>query len=158
MPSVVICCVMRKSEEALADADDRRNSLVDLSATMAPTFPRVHGINLDSQTRCQHYYGATDIVAIKMKCCGLYYACKDCHESLADHSTALWPEGAWNEPAVLCGACGAILTILQYMQSDSRSPACRAQFNPGCRNHNHFYFQVPQTTEAPSESTGRGHL
>jgi uncharacterized CHY-type Zn-finger protein len=48
---------------------------------------------------------------------------------------------------VLCGACGAILTILQYMRSDSRCPACRAHFNPGCRSHYHLYFQMPEVSE-----------
>jgi uncharacterized CHY-type Zn-finger protein len=107
----------------------------------------VLGVNLDSQTRCEHYHGATDIIAIKMKCCGLYYACTNCHAALADHPTALWPQDEWNQPAILCGACGATLTILQYLQSDSHCPACRAQFNPRCRNHYHLYFQVPPHPE-----------
>jgi len=109
---------------------------------MVPTLPNVHGVHLDSQTRCEHYHGPTDIIAIKMKCCGRYYACKDCHLTLADHPIAVWPEAEWDQPAVLCGACGAAITILQYMQSDSRCPVCRAQFNPGCRKHYHYYFQV----------------
>jgi uncharacterized CHY-type Zn-finger protein len=113
---------------------------------MALTSPGVRGVNLDSQTRCEHYHGPTDIIAIKMKCCGLYYACKDCHEMLADHPIAVWPESEWNQQAVLCGACGAMLTILQYMQSDSRCAACGAQFNPGCRSHYHLYFQIPQVS------------
>jgi uncharacterized CHY-type Zn-finger protein len=114
---------------------------------MVPTLPHVHGVNLDSQTRCEHYHGPTDVVAIKMKCCGLYYACKDCHEALADHPIAVWPESEWNQQAILCGACGAMLTILEYMQSESRCAACGAQFNPGCRNHYHLYFKTPQISE-----------
>jgi len=111
---------------------------------MALTPPDVCGLNLDSQTRCEHYHGPTDIIAIKMKCCGVYYACKDCHEALAGHQITLWPESEWAQQAVLCGACGATLTILQYMQSDSLCPACGAQFNPGCRKHYHFYFQAQE--------------
>ena len=114
---------------------------------MALTPASVRGVNLDSRTRCEHYHGPADIIAIKMKCCGLYYACKDCHEALAGHPIAVWPENEWNQHAVLCGACGAILTILQYMRSDSRCPACRAHFNPGCRSHYHLYFQMPQVSE-----------
>ena len=45
----------------------------------------VRGVNLDAQTRCAHFHGSTDIIAIKMKCCGEYYACKDCHIALAGH-------------------------------------------------------------------------
>ena len=109
----------------------------------------IRGIKLDPQSRCEHYHGPTDIVAIKMKCCGDYYACKDCHEALADHPIVVWPVAEWNEKAVLCGECGFELTIDQYMRCDFRCPACNAGFNPRCQNHYHCYFgsqeqQVPQ--------------
>jgi uncharacterized CHY-type Zn-finger protein len=130
---------------------------VEVTDTMALTLPHVHGLSLDSQTRCEHYHGPNDIVAIKMKCCGLYYACKDCHEALSGHPITVWPENEWNRQAVLCGACGVRLTILQYMQSDFVCPACQAQFNPGCRNHYHFYFQRPQIAELREVSRERGH-
>ena len=109
---------------------------------MASNLPDVRGINLDAHTRCKHYHGPTDIVAIKMKCCGVYYACKDCHAALANHRIEIWPEDEWSQKAILCGACGVELTIRQYMESESRCPACRAQFNPKCREHYHLYFQV----------------
>ncbi len=104
---------------------------------------KVRGINLDSQMRCAHYHGASDIVAIKMKCCGLYYACKDCHAELADHEIEVWPESQWNQQAILCGACKTELTIQQYVQDEWCCPVCHERFNPGCRNHYHFYFEVP---------------
>jgi uncharacterized CHY-type Zn-finger protein len=109
---------------------------------MLPTLPDVRGVSLDPQTRCAHYRGSTDIIAIKMKCCGVYYACKDCHSALADHEIEVWPQRDWGRQAVLCGACGTELTILQYMQSDNRCPTCGAAFNPRCRNHYHFYFEL----------------
>jgi uncharacterized CHY-type Zn-finger protein len=118
-----------------------------LMAQMTPTVRHVRGVNLDPQSRCEHYRGPYDIVAIKMKCCGVYYACKDCHAALADHETSVWPESQWDHEAILCGACGATLTILQYMQSGSRCATCGAQFNPGCRSHYHLYFQVPKVSE-----------
>src|ERR1700678_42456 len=111
---------------------------------MNQSLPDVRGVNVDRQTGCEHYRGSTDIIAIKMKCCGIYYACKDCHLALADHPIETWPASEWNQQAILCGACGSELTIIQYLQSDNRCPFCRAQFNPGCRNHYHFYFQVPE--------------
>lgn len=80
------------------------------------------------------------MIAIKMKCCGAYYACKECHEALADHPIEVWPRDAWDEPAVLCGVCGGELTIELYMSSGNRCPNCGTAFNPGCRNHYHFYF------------------
>ena|SRR5712691_9323618 len=109
---------------------------------MSQTLPDVRGVNLGPQTRCEHYPGPTDMVAIKMKCCGVYYACKDCHAALADHQIEVWPESEWNQRAILCGACGVELTIRQYMKSESRCHVCRAQFNPKCRDHYHFYFQA----------------
>jgi uncharacterized CHY-type Zn-finger protein len=110
---------------------------------MNPHLQNVRGVSLDAQTRCAHYHGPTDIIAIKMKCCGEFYACKDCHEALAGHEIAVWPENEWTEPAILCGACGALLTIDQYMKSGAQCPSCNAEFNSRCRNHYHFYFHTP---------------
>lgn len=104
---------------------------------------RVRGIDLDAQTRCAHYRSAQDILAIRMKCCGEYYACKDCHEALAGHPIEVWPRAEWNEKAVLCGACGAELTINEYLGCEYRCPECGAAFNPGCGRHAHFYFEAP---------------
>jgi uncharacterized CHY-type Zn-finger protein len=111
-----------------------------------PDLPsEVRGVDLDPQTRCRHYQGALDIIAIKTKCCGVYYACKDCHIELADHALFVWPRAQWDSKAVLCGACGAKLTINEYLHSGSRCPACGAGFNPDCRNHHHFYFEQDTT-------------
>jgi uncharacterized CHY-type Zn-finger protein len=101
----------------------------------------VRGIGLDPQTRCTHYNSPLDIIAIKLKCCGLYYACKDCHDILADHLIEVWPQGEWDQPAVLCGACNTELSIREYLDCGNVCPRCGAGFNPGCRNHYHFYFQ-----------------
>jgi uncharacterized CHY-type Zn-finger protein len=109
---------------------------------MLPPFPNVRGVNLDPQSRCQHYNGPTDINAIKMKCCGVYDACKDCRAAPPDLQIEVWPVIEWNQHAILCGACGRELSIRQYMQSDHRCRACGAPFNPGCRNHYHFYFEI----------------
>jgi uncharacterized CHY-type Zn-finger protein len=105
----------------------------------------VRGVDLDAQTRCGHYQGPTDIIAIKMKCCGVYYACKDCHEALAGHASKVWPRNEWEERAILCGACGVELSIQDYMQCESQCPACGAGFNPGCRHHYQFYFEAPDS-------------
>lgn len=101
----------------------------------------VRGVDLDPQTRCRHYHGKLDVVAIKMKCCGVYYACKDCHAALANHNIEVWPRPQWEEKAILCGVCGTELTIHEYLESGDHCPACHADFNPGCRNHHHFYFE-----------------
>lgn len=103
--------------------------------------PRVKGVNLVAETRCAHWHSPRDIIAIKMKCCGAYYACKDCHHELAGHAIVTWPRGEWDTRAVLCGACGTELTVRQYLDCENRCPNCAAEFNPGCREHHHFYFE-----------------
>ncbi len=105
--------------------------------------PPVRGIDLDPQTRCAHYHQPQDIIAIRMKCCDTWYACKDCHNALAGHDIQLWPHSEWDQLAVLCGACSTQLTIQQYMDCGNRCPACSAPFNPRCRNHYHLYFEMP---------------
>ena len=109
---------------------------------MSTSTAHVRGVGLDAQTRCQHHHGLTDVIAIKMKCCGLYYACKDCHIALADHAIEVWPQNEWTQAAILCGACGAELSIEQYMRSGYSCPACNAPFNPKCKKHYHYYFQI----------------
>ena len=103
--------------------------------------PLVHGVELDGETRCAHWHSKLDIIAIKMKCCGVYHACKDCHDALAGHDAAVWPRTEWDEKAVLCGACGTELSVRQYLDCGNVCPSCAAGFNPGCRNHYHFYFE-----------------
>jgi len=117
--------------------------------------PQVRGVGLDAQTRCGHYHGATDIIATKMKCCGEYYACKDCHIELAGHPIIVWPVSEWDCAAILCGACGAELTIREYMRCQSCCPQCGARFNPGCRKHYHFYFETRGRAEELQEQGGR---
>jgi uncharacterized CHY-type Zn-finger protein len=107
------------------------------------TRPPVRGTALDVATRCAHYASPLDIVAIRMKCCGVYYACKDCHEALAGHAIEVWPECEWDERAILCGACGTEMTIRHYLECGDACPSCGARFNPSCRDHYAFYFEAP---------------
>lgn len=104
--------------------------------------PRVRGIDVDAETRCAHYHSSRDIVAIRMKCCGEYFACRDCHDALAGHPLQAWPHAEWSRKAVLCGACGSELGIGEYLAGDSRCPNCDADFNPRCREHHRFYFEA----------------
>ena len=102
--------------------------------------PSVIGVAVDRETRCAHYHSPRDVVAIKMRCCGFWYACKDCHDSLAGHALVAWPREDWNERAVLCGACGAEMRIRDYLAAPDACPVCQTAFNPGCRDHHRFYF------------------
>jgi len=104
----------------------------------------VRGIGVDAQTRCAHYNSPVDVIAIKMKCCRAYFACKECHDALADHQLEPWPHDKQAERAVLCGVCGAELTIANYLESATHCPMCNASFNPRCREHHEYYFSAPQ--------------
>lgn len=100
----------------------------------------VYGIALDPMSRCEHYHGETDIVAIRMACCNRYFACIHCHNVLAEHPAEPWESEANHTFAVLCGSCGTELTVAEYVACDSHCPSCGREFNPRCRNHWHFYF------------------
>ena len=100
----------------------------------------VHGVGVDSQTRCVHWHGELDIVAIKFKCCGEWFPCYECHLAEAVHAASVWPADEHDAKAVLCGACGHQLTITEYLASNSACPKCGGKFNPACANHYHLYF------------------
>lgn len=99
----------------------------------------VGGLLVDSQTRCEHYHGPRDVIAIRFFCCGDWLPCHLCHEAVADHPAAAWPASSRDEEAVLCGVCGTRMRIDVYLEA-SGCGACGAPFNPGCRLHQHLYF------------------
>ncbi|MBJ39965.1 MAG: hypothetical protein CMD83_16130 [Gammaproteobacteria bacterium] len=100
----------------------------------------VHGRAVDPETRCAHWHSPLDIIAIRFACCERWYPCNDCHAELADHPPRVWPHTAFDERAVLCGACGHQLTVNEYLGCDSTCTRCGASFNPGCALHYHLYF------------------
>lgn len=102
----------------------------------------VRGVGVDGETRCAHYDAPRDVVAIKFACCGTYFPCFRCHEAVADHDAERRPRDAFDEAAVLCGACGAALSVREYLDADDACPHCGAGFNPGCANHYDRYFDV----------------
>jgi uncharacterized CHY-type Zn-finger protein len=110
-----------------------------------PARPRVYGATVDAHTRCEHYAGPTDIIAIKFRCCDRFYPCFRCHADAESHPAAQWAPTEWAERAILCGDCGQTLTIAAY-RSVSACPSCGSAFNDGCRLHAHLYFQVPPPT------------
>ena len=103
---------------------------------------QVLGHTIDAHTRCVHYGGATDIIALKFKCCGDFYPCYECHDEAVTHAIDRWSDADLHERAVLCGACSRQLTIAEYLHAD-RCPACDAAFNPGCKLHRDIYFDLP---------------
>ena len=116
------------------------------TASPAPgPLPPVRGVEVDSQTRCAHYRGPSDVIAMRFACCGEWFPCIDCHREVADHPVTVWPLTERDREAVLCGICGLRLTIVEYMGCDSTCPGCGAAFNPGCSNHWHYYFEPGAT-------------
>lgn len=101
----------------------------------------VRGVGVGPETRCQHYDGPRDVVAIRFACCETYYPCFRCHEAVADHDSAVWSAAAFDRRAVLCGTCETELRIDDYLGTTA-CPACGVAFNPGCRHHYHHYFDV----------------
>ncbi len=102
----------------------------------------VAGLDLDSETRCGHYAGPHDIIALKFKCCGDWYPCIHCHRALAGHDVVLWPVAERDQRAVLCGVCGHRLRIADYLDCASVCPCCTAVFNSGCALHHPLYFEM----------------
>ena len=103
---------------------------------------QVKGKAIDEHTRCIHYHSSLDIIAIRMKCCNEYYPCIYCHQEEAGHDAIVWPKNEFDTKAILCGECYKEMTITHYLQSNYQCPFCSAVFNPGCGNHNHFYFET----------------
>ncbi|NHX34850.1 MULTISPECIES: CHY zinc finger protein [Halolamina] len=125
----------------------------------------VRGVDVGPETRCRHYDSELDVIAIRFPCCGTFYPCYECHLAAVDHEPERWGEDAGpaengsaaertavEDPgsaertaaeeanAVLCGVCGTVLTVAEYVDCDDRCPNCRAAFNPGCRRHYDRYF------------------
>lgn len=101
----------------------------------------LRGIEVDGETRCAHWDSAVDVVALQFACCETYYPCYQCHAESTDHEPVRWPRDRFDEPAVLCGACGETLTVQAYLHCADSCPACGASFNPGCRAHRDRYFE-----------------
>lgn len=101
----------------------------------------IHGSPIDSETRCVHYHGATDIIAIKFKCCGQYYPCYKCHDEHVTHERKQWGKDEFSEKAIFCGHCQSECTIDEYMKTQN-CPHCTAPFNPNCQFHYDLYFDI----------------
>ena len=102
----------------------------------------LRGVAVDAETRCTHWDGDVDVVALRFGCCETFYPCYRCHAEAAAHDLEVWPRDRFDEPAVLCGACNATLTAREYLDCADSCPHCGTAFNPGCRKHRHRYFEV----------------
>jgi uncharacterized CHY-type Zn-finger protein len=102
----------------------------------------LRGVGVDSGTRCRHYHTERDVIAIAFPCCETFFPCFECHETCCEHEPARWPPDRFDERAILCGACGTVLTVEAYLASEHRCPNCSVEFNPGCANHWNRYFRI----------------
>ncbi|GAC1371412.1 MAG: hypothetical protein NVSMB30_11030 [Hymenobacter sp.] len=99
------------------------------------------GTGVNARTQCAHDPSKRDIIAIRFKCCGAFYACIECHRDVAGHAPVVWPRGEFQTKAILCGHCQSTLSITDYLGCNNACPVCQAAFNPGCANHYHLYFE-----------------
>ncbi|PQJ34664.1 hypothetical protein BSZ35_08680 [Salinibacter sp. 10B] len=100
----------------------------------------LRGVRIDPETRCTHYDGPRDRIALRFACCGIYFPCFQCHQATAPHSPRRWPSARRHEAAVLCGACRHTMSAQAYLQCNHTCPHCGAAFNPGCAAHHNRYF------------------
>jgi len=126
-------------ESETGDTDSRR------TATQPATDDRfsvpLRGVAVGPETRCLHWDGPADIVALRFGCCEAYYPCDACHDATTDHDAEPWPRDRFDASAALCGVCGATLSAHEYLAVDDGCPRCDADFNPGCRAHRDRYFE-----------------
>eukprot|EP00796_Vickermania_ingenoplastis_P007881 gene7881-5507_t len=103
----------------------------------------VRGRVVDGETRCEHYHSELDIIAIKFRCCKIFYPCFQCHEEETEgkHEPQQWAVEERDHRAILCGHCRTTHTIATYMGTDI-CPACSAAWNPRCAHHYHLYFKM----------------
>ena len=101
----------------------------------------VRGVDVGPETRCTHYDGEHDVIALRFGCCETFFPCHACHEAVADHDPSPWRRDRFDEPAVLCGACGTTLSVTAYLAAAHECPTCGTSFNPGCRAHYDHYFE-----------------
>lgn len=113
----------------------------------------VAGPQVDNNTRCVHYHGLLDVIAIRFKCCDTYYPCYQCHSGDSSHSLIRWNSQDLfeaSEKVILCGVCRSELTFTEYSGSHSSCIKCQARFNPKCLLHYHLYFEMdPETALCP---------
>ncbi|WP_435361025.1 CHY zinc finger protein [Haloarchaeobius sp. DFWS5] len=102
----------------------------------------VFGVEVDPETRCAHYDTELDVVALRFDCCDRFFPCFQCHAAVADHEASVVPRDECGTVSVLCGRCGHLLTVSEYLDCDSTCSDCGGDFNPGCARHADRYFEL----------------
>ncbi len=101
----------------------------------------IRGVDVFPDGRCRHWYQETDVVCFRFACCQGVWACRACHDDVADHPATPWPRDD-PQPAVLCGACGFSYTAKAYLAREAEACLCCSHgWNPKCRDHEADYFE-----------------
>ena len=101
---------------------------------------KAYGKLVDEETRCIHYHGKNDIIALQCYKCKKYYACYKCHDGIESHPFSPYPISLSDDFPILCGVCKNLLTYQEY-HNHTNCPYCLSDFNPGCQNHHDYYFK-----------------
>lgn len=140
----------RSSTTMADDSPPSTNQIIRMKARRTIQAPNLgdrfnvplRGVDVGPETRCAHYDGPRDVIAIRFACCGVFYPCHACHLAVAEHDAERWAPDQFDTRAVLCGHCGTVLTIEQYLEGDQACSACGTAFNPRCARHYDRYFEV----------------
>ncbi|CDO96523.1 unnamed protein product [Kluyveromyces dobzhanskii CBS 2104] len=101
--------------------------------------PQLFGRLVDDQSRCEHWHGPLDVIALRFKCCNKYYACHQCHQELESHTPIRYSITEKSVPLIACGVCRLEMSFADYSRT-LQCPKCSSQFNPGCKLHYDMYF------------------
>lgn len=119
-------------------------SLLFIKITQPPMNQLVRGFPIDNETRCIHWKGPNDIIALKFKCCPtVFFPCYTCHNVATTHKIEKFDLNIdYNVKCILCGHCKSQLTFKQYttFQNDLQCPMCKHKFNQSCKLHYNLYF------------------
>lgn len=105
---------------------------------------QLRGLPIDNASRCVHYAGPLDVIALHLVCCDAWFPCHTCHESTTDHPAIPRPVNRFDEPAARCGICKHTMTVPEY-RGTVACPGCGAGFNAGCIAHASLYFATPDS-------------
>lgn len=133
-----------------SDTSNSKNQLLSkftqLTSSTTGNQVKLAGRLVDNHTRCSHYHTVKDIIALKFKCCGIYWPCYQCHlEISACQATQRYSTEELKFQSmfvILCGQCYNELTFDEYNRNTYKCIYCDSEFNPGCLLHYDLYFDL----------------
>ncbi|RLV91211.1 Helper of Tim protein 13 [Spathaspora sp. JA1] len=118
------------------------DKIISTSQSITPSIT-LQGQLTDKHTRCIHYHSKLDIIALKFKCCQIYYPCFKCHQELTNHKVSRYNSNDLaTVKVILCGECFHELSFDEYKNNNMKCVYCHNNFNPGCSLHLDLYFDI----------------